>query len=342
MTTTSTNIRLRITALWAFSEAFLGGILHAFHIPFAGLILSSFAVLCMVAISVQGSSKGEIIKATLLVIIIKALLSPHTPVSAYFAVLLQGAMGELLFLSGMPFKLSCLLLGIASLLQSAFQKLIILTLIFGVDFWKALDEFLNSINKMMGLSSISYSIYLIAIYLGLHLLAGIFVGIFSGRLPHFFSQSEADFKLLQFEIPKNLTLLPLKKSTKNRFTKPIYWILFAFLFVAIYEAFYPGKMPPIMGSKAFKLILRSSILLLLWYFIVAPIVLMLFQKWLAKQQSKFSKEVDSILKLIPEMKFISEQCWQSTSGKRGFKRISTFVRFTFFMLLAKQNADIPS
>lgn len=342
MTTTSTNIRLRITALWAFSEAFLGGILHAFHIPFAGLILSSFAVLCMVAISLQGPSKGEIIKATLLVIIIKALLSPHTPVSAYFAVLLQGAMGELLFLSGMPFTLSCLLLGIASLLQSAFQKLIILTLIFGVDFWKALDEFLNSINKMMGLSSISYSIYLIAVYVGLHLIAGIFVGIFSGRLPHFFSQSAFEFNSQKFEVPTTLTLFPLKKTTKNRFTKPIYWILFILLFIALYETFFSGKMPPILGSKAFKLILRSSIFLLLWYFIVAPILLMLFQKWLAKQQSKFSKEVDSILKLIPEMKYISEQCWQRTSTKRSFKRISTFVRFTFFMLLAKQNADIHS
>ena len=144
MTLSSINIQLRITALWAFSEAFLGGILHAFHLPFAGLILSSFAVLCMVVISINGYRKGQILKATILVMIVKALLSPHTPVSAYLAVLLQGAFGELFFAFGIPFFLSCLFLGISALMQSALQKLIILTLIFGMDFWNAVDEFLSS------------------------------------------------------------------------------------------------------------------------------------------------------------------------------------------------------
>ena len=226
MTNTKVNIPLRITALWAFSEAFLGGILHAFHIPFAGLILSSFAVLCMVALTLQEYKKGQILKATLLVIIVKALLSPHTPLSAYLAVLLQGAFGELVFILGLPYFISCLLLGIFALMQSAFQKLIILTLIFGINFWTALDEFLNSINKMMGIESVSYSLYLILFYLGLHMLVGIFIGIFAHRLPKIISSSESEFSSMRFVIPESLSLIPMVKKSKSKFAKPIFWILF--------------------------------------------------------------------------------------------------------------------
>ena len=39
------NIFIRLTALWALIEAGLGGLLHAFHLPFTGIILGGFAVL---------------------------------------------------------------------------------------------------------------------------------------------------------------------------------------------------------------------------------------------------------------------------------------------------------
>jgi hypothetical protein len=336
------NIILRITALWAFSEAFLGGILHAFHIPFAGLILSSFAVLCMVALNLQGYYKGLILKATILVIIIKALISPHTPVSAYFAVLLQGAFGELLFFTGVPFFFSCIFLGIAALMQSAFQKLIILTLIFGVDFWKALDEFLNTITKLMGAATVSYSFYLVIIYLVVHFVAGLFIGVFSYRLPGLLLGAKEEFKDIQFSIPDSLVIIPLTKNSKTKFGKPIYWLLFLLLSFALYQAYSEKSLLILAQSKAVKLIIRSTLFLLFWYFFAAPLLLLLFQKWLAKQQGKFSQEIDSILKLLPEMKFITEKCWIQTKDFRGLRRVNKFIRFTFFMLLSNKNADISS
>ena len=112
--------QLRITALWAFSEAFLGGLLHGFHVPFTGLVLSSFAAVCIASLTINDYAKGKILKATLLVIIVKAILSPHTPPTAYFAVFLQGFFGELIFSSRLPFKISALLTGIIE--SSPFQK----------------------------------------------------------------------------------------------------------------------------------------------------------------------------------------------------------------------------
>lgn len=342
MNKVSSNIQLRITALWAFSEAFLGGILHAFHIPFAGLILSSFAVLCMVSLSLHGNTKGQLLKATILVIIIKAVLSPHTPVSAYFAVLLQGAMGELIFLIGLPFFISCLVLSCAALMQSAFQKLIILTLIFGMDFWKAIDQFLNSINQMMGLADFSYSFYLVVFYLGLHFLAGVLIGILANRLPRLFESKGLEFEPFIFVVPDNLVLAPFQNSTQNKFKKPIFWILILLILVVLFQLYIEGASVQFVKSKALKLILRSTLLLFVWYFLLAPVLLLIFQKWLAKQQGKFSKEVDSVLKLIPEMKYIVEQTWTKTKSFKWPKRLSKFIGFTFFMLLVKKDGNIPA
>ena len=110
------KIQLRITALWAFSEALLGGILHGLHIPFTGLILSAFASICMAALTLNDHSRGKILKATILVIIIKAILSPHTPPTAYFAVFIQGLFGELIFSAGIPYVASCMLNSIFALI----------------------------------------------------------------------------------------------------------------------------------------------------------------------------------------------------------------------------------
>ncbi|HKR07329.1 MAG TPA: hypothetical protein VJY62_22030, partial [Bacteroidia bacterium] len=200
---------LRITALWAFSEALLGGILHGLQIPFTGLILSAFAVVCMAALASSDQHRGKILKATLLVIIVKALLSPHTPVAAYLAVFLQGLFGELIFMIGIPYFIACLSLGIFALLQSAFQKLIILTIIFGVDFWKAMDEFLNSVTKQFGFENVSYSFYIVVIFVLLHFVAGIFTGIFAGKLPRTLKNSEKEFSNLKFEIPGTFEETPL-------------------------------------------------------------------------------------------------------------------------------------
>jgi len=118
---------LKLTAIWAFSEAAFGGILHALTIPFRGLFISAAAVLFISLIALFSRSSKEILKATLIVILIKALVSPHTPLTAYAAVGIQGLLGYLLFINKNFYRLSAMLLGILTLLFSAVQKIIMLT-----------------------------------------------------------------------------------------------------------------------------------------------------------------------------------------------------------------------
>lgn len=84
---------LKINALWAFSESTFGGILHALKIPMRGIFLNAAAVLFISMIAYFSKNSKEILKSTLAVILIKASVSPHSPLTAYFAVAVQGLIG---------------------------------------------------------------------------------------------------------------------------------------------------------------------------------------------------------------------------------------------------------
>lgn len=327
------QINLRITALWATSEAFLGGMLHAFQVPFTGLVLSAFAAVCMTAMALYGHQKGEILKATILVIIIKAMLSPHTPPAAYFAVFLQGLAGELIFSAPFPFRISSVLVSVFVLVESAFQKLIILTVLFGAGFWKSLDQFVQGISKEFGRNITEVSLYLVCTYITLHIITGIIVGIFAGRFPIWLKKSEAEFASQVFVIPDSSeTETSYVQKKKSKFTNPFFWIIFLLICFLIYELYWNKGQAYFFNTKAMYLILRAALIILVWYFFAAPLLMNWLKKWLARQRNRFSSEIKNLLLLIPEMKYITEQCWKR-SGGTGLIRINRFIRFTFFMIL---------
>src|SRR5690349_7246116 len=132
----------RLIALWVLNEAMLGGIIHGLKIPVSGLVVGSCAIICIALIGWYVPKKGAIIKATLIVAIFKMMLSPHSPPPAYIAVFFQGLLGELLFWNRRFFTLSCLLLAVLALLESALQRILVLTLIYGNDFWKVINDFI--------------------------------------------------------------------------------------------------------------------------------------------------------------------------------------------------------
>ena len=336
MNITLSKTQLRITALWAFSEAFLGGMLHGLHVPFSGLVLSGFASICIAALTLQDHAKGKILKATILVIIVKAILSPHTPLTAYFAVLLQGFFGELIFSLPLTYFIACLFTSIFALIQTAFQKLIVLTILFGKGFWQAMDDFLNGINKELGFLPVSYSLYLVLIFISLHLLAGIAAGIFAGRLPRFIHSSKTEFHLPPFTYSKEETIITSDKKQKTKWKNLLSWIFFALLVAAVFYIYSAEGNTSFLKSKALMLFIRSLLILLLWYFFVAPLLLKWFRSWLSKQQNKFSAEVKHILTLIPEMKYITVQCWAHVSTLKGIKRIRKFIGLTFLTLLSEE------
>ena len=95
----------------------------------------------------------------------------------YVAVLIQSVAGELLFLQRKNIKPAAFILTVFSLLYSALQHLLILTIIFGKECWLAMDIFLNKIAPIFIRDTASYAPYNVPFYLGCYVIAGIAGGI---------------------------------------------------------------------------------------------------------------------------------------------------------------------
>ena len=142
----------RLTALWAFSESGLGGILHAWQMPFTGLIVGGFAVIIISIIAHYSRSHyKEILKSAVIVLVVKIVVSPHTPFPAYVAVSFQAIIGYLLFRFAGLNLFSILVFSIMAMFESALQQLLIFILFFGKSLWSAGNDLVESLFHQLGM-----------------------------------------------------------------------------------------------------------------------------------------------------------------------------------------------
>ncbi|HRP93801.1 MAG: hypothetical protein IT276_00200 [Ignavibacteriaceae bacterium] len=329
---------IKITALWAFSESAFGGILHALTIPFRGLFISAAAVLFISLIALFSKSGKEILKSTLIVILIKALVSPHSPLTAYFAVGIQGLLGYLLFSTKKFYTFSALLLGIFTLFFSGIQKIVVLTILFGNNLWKSINIFIDQVfNDFLSLginSNINYGYLLVGIYVSIHLLAGVFIGIYAGRLPkklNSFLQNNPliNFDETDFEYPKK----DKKRKKKSWLLRPTGIIIITVLIsLLIFTYLFPSS-KEIASIEIIIMLVRSVALTFIWYIFLAPIIKKLFQKYLSNKKSVYAKEIDEMMNMFPQFRKIVSYCWKNSQSKTGLKRIHYFLSTSFYYML---------
>ena len=314
------------TALWAFSEAGFGGVLHITRLPFKGIFIAGAATLFISLIAQFYKIKGEIIKSTLLVIVIKFLVSPHTPITAAVAVFAQGLFGELFFISK-KFK-KILIPAFAMFIQfiTAIQKIIILTVLFGENFWITLDDFSNSLlNKFMVVERIEFSLIIVIAYVAIHVLSGLLLGIFILKLLRRLEENEtlADDK----PVDNKFELLPFDntKRKKHWFQKPSgFLILFFFLALLSFSFFVPewanNKLTGIIVMTV-----RAVIIVLFWYFLISPLLRKFISKLVLNQKVKHFVEIDRILNFFPQMQQIVSISWRNSKSFKGIARIENFL-----------------
>jgi hypothetical protein len=174
----------RLTALWALNEAGLGGLIHALRVPFTGIVVGSTAVVLIALIAFFAERRARaILKATVVVLLVKAAASPHTPLPAYVGVSFQGLAGALLFGLLPSIRLGALLLGLLALWQGAVQKLVVMSLLYGRSLWDSVDAVGHWILEKMGSGpgELSPTGWFLIVYLGYYTLAGLATGWLAGR-----------------------------------------------------------------------------------------------------------------------------------------------------------------
>ena len=321
------QVQYRLIAVWALAEGFMGGILHGLHIPVTGLVVGSISVCCLALLSKVSLHRGDLLKATFLVLAVKAMLSPHSPPMAYFAVFIQGALAALLFNLSNRYKLNCFLLAILTQLQSAIQHIIVVLVVFGLDLFQALNQYLNKISATLGLTGVPFALYLVAVYLGLHLLTGIVVGWVAGKLPEMLRQRASQNPETPGFNPEQVPEAIQKPGTTKKKTRfnvvfLLIWALLAAVFLQSYFGVGPAILPK---AKAIQIIIRSVLIISVWYFMISPFLMERLHNWLRRRQHSLSAELLIVQDLLPEIQALLKKCWAHSSSQTGFSRIRTFV-----------------
>lgn len=329
----------KITALWAFSEAALGGILHAFRVPFRGVFIGGSAAVLISLLAFFSKEKGVILRSTIIVIIIKGFASPYTPLTAYLAVFLQGILGEVLFFNKKFFKVSTFFFGIVVLLFSSMQKIIVLTVLFGNTLWDSIDQYGKAIISEFITSKepleINLSYLIVGIYLGLHIILGMLIGIFSGRFPF------KIIKIIHHEQPEidsfyssiNNPITSQKQKRKHWWQKPTGYLLIILILGLIILSYLYPEVGSNKTMEVLIMVLRACGIMIIWYFLIAPRLLKLLRKYLKKKQNQYSAEIGRIVDNFPLFRKLVYHCWKSSSNEKGYIKIKHFVTQLVTLLL---------
>jgi len=314
----STQVYYSLIALWAIAEAFVGGVIHDAKLPVSGLIIGSCAVACLCLIGNYYNTKFSIIRATIIVCIFKFILSPQSPPTAYFAVMFQGLLAQLFFYNNKWFLLKCVLFSVLCLVESACQRIIILTILNGQNFWLAINIFIQKITHHAAVTNYSY--VLIIFYIILHVLAGLAIGFYVGLLPPKITAFVPMKLKVDLETKK---VLPInsKEKKKNKYGKLLWFSFFLVLLLAIQHYFIAEKS---LENIIIKIFIRVLFLMLIWMVLLKPLAESILRKWLQNQQSKYAIVVAEINNLLPIIMGFIKQSWQESGNKKYLKRIDYF------------------
>jgi len=313
----------RLTALWALTESALGGVMHALHIPFTGIFVGGMAVICISLIALNTDSVfREVMKSTLLVLMVKAGVSPHTPVPAYIAVTFQGFLGALFFSVIRNFRVASLLFGFMAITESAIQKFLFTTLIFGKSVWVALDIFMNSVLKDFGLPvGFSFSFWIVSTYVILYALFGVLLGIFIGEMP--FALEKISKEKIHFQKKEKADTVIQGKKRGVIFLLVILFVFLVFLM--------EGKM-----NQAFYVLLRSLAVTLLLFIVVRPLIVLLI-RFTGKNKKE---EMSIVLNLLPELRSYIRPAYElSFHSYKGIKKYKYFVLFLIHFTISDKTDD---
>jgi len=313
----------RLTALWAFTESGLGGIMHALQIPFTGLAVGGMAVIIISLIAeISNHDLKQVVKAAVIVLIVKAMISPYTPFPAYIAVSFQAFLGYALF-SILPIRFfSILLLSTMAMLESAIQKLLILTLFFGSSFWKAMDEMMAFIAKQFGFSSSNGSQWIVAAYLLIYLIGGMIIAWIAYKtIKGFFT--EKGILTPEHAITINTEIYKGEPVIRKSLYRKL-WVMILVLVVLSVLLFVFAQDTKQGWLAVAKTISWTLSAIFIWFMLLGPLFTRLMQKLLQKKESRYSDEVLKTLSFLPVLRQLTGLAWKKSRAYSGLARWQFF------------------
>ena len=315
----------RLTALWGLSEAGLGGLIHALRIPFTGIVVGSMAII-LITLIVYFSERNVrvLLRSMLVVLMIKAAVSPHTPIPAYFAVAFQGLMGAFLFSVLPGVRLPAMLLGVFALLEGVVQKFVVMTLLYGKSFWVAIDLLAQKAAHEMGLSADFHaSLWVVGVYAVYYAGGGLVVGWVAGIIPGKIAQRIRDLPDMPLTIPpEREASIPIRSGRRWRYRRLLPALLILAVLVAVY-AFSPSDAGGLRMSL--YILLRALLILCVWFVVAGPLIRRGIDRFLKKRSGNCAEELADAMRLMPHLRTLAVAAWAQTATCNRFMRWYRFV-----------------
>ncbi|MEZ4910498.1 MAG: hypothetical protein R2774_06520 [Saprospiraceae bacterium] len=309
-----------IVTFWAVTECGLGGLMHAFKMPFTGIIVGSIATICLFLISKYSQNKSKsIIEATAIVVMIKLIVSPHSPWQAYVALLFQSSMA-ILFLTGKSINsFQSVLFAVINQVESAVQKILIFILIFGQSFFKSLDSSMHQVVGYFGMHlevSLVYPMFIF--YVFVHFIVGIILGTWLTKI----EKQLAEIKINTEKLPEKGTLL-----LNNRYSFFIWVIGLVFTVILVYL---------VDSQKAIFVMLRVVLVTLVFIYLLTPVVKFLIKKVFRNTTNQAS--VSQILQNLPlTLEHYNKYLTYANAQYTGVSKIKYFILILIYASM--QNDD---
>lgn len=244
-------------------------------------------------------------EALILVLIIKYSISPHTSVTASLAVGFQFIISYL-FYSFFGIRLfSILIVCLFTYLESAFQKILVLYLIYGQNLAKIMNEFAEKLSlTIINISTLTSAQSILLYYSAFYIVGALLCSYLVYSIFRKLIQTDYEF----FSIISLATISNIESSEESKHRGKIkYGLLFILVFIVLVMAIVVGF------SDLIYLIVRSVVVILIWIFIVLPILKNLLSSYLKKKESKFAIKLDEVKLLFPKIK--NAIIWSSNTLK---------------------------
>jgi hypothetical protein len=211
----------------------------------------------------------------------------------------------------------CVILALLAMVESAFQRVLSITIIYGKDFWTAVNTFLQKLTGSEQLTDYSY--FIILWYVLLHIIAGLMIGLWAGFLPQRIQLMGSLQKKYSVEI-KNTSLTIPERKRKKIFRRVLFmiWIVLLAIYIQSFFKIGPALLP---SAMALRILVRSVIIVLTWYFLISPVLKQLLHKWLERKKQQSAEQVQQVLNLLPSTQGLVKRSWQLAAEKRGWGRI---------------------
>ncbi len=326
----------RLTALWALTEAGLGGVIHALRIPFTGIVVGSTAIILITLIAYFSEKKPSILfRSMMVVLIIKAGVSPHTPPPAYLAVTFQGCLAVLLFRWLPSIRLPAMLLGIFSLLEGVIQKFLTMTLVYGKSIWEAIDLIGKKLSMQWGLNTqwTNASLWLIGVFTVYYLIGGIVIGWLAGRITSRVQHMLEQYRKNQLAWNHHdiAIQLPKKARRKWRLRRMLPGVLILLMIILVFQ-----NNPE--HYKSLYVLVRTAAVLLVWFLLVAPLIRHVIAYLHKREAMIYGEQINQTMDLMPRLRQMAAIAWAQSAFENKFVR---WYRFLLRLIVYSLVCDEP-